>query len=187
MLDERSAVGGPVGPMFVPRFRLFHLRADEQREQRRQPADEEHHAPAVARIPRVEIRIDREERERRQQVADRVALLYEARQQTPEPRRRRLERERRSHAPLAAHPDAEEHPQDQEHAVARRQPAQHGNDGVKHDVHHERDPPPEAVGHHAENDGPDRPHRQRHRDRPRNLRTRLSEGPSDVERVERPA
>ena len=180
LAKERLAVRRPVGAVFVPRFRFLHLGADEERQQRRQAADEEHQAPAIARVHRVEPRIQHPECEGREQIAHRVAFLQQAGKQAAQPRRCGFERKRRTDAPLAAHADAEQHAQEQEHAVARRKAAQHRNDGVEHDVDHQRNAATEPIGHEAEHDRAERAHGKGHRDRQRDLRSCFAERAGDV-------
>ena len=180
MLHEDAAIGHPIGTMLVPRGRFLDARANEQRQQRGQAADEEHDAPAVSRVVRVGDGIDRAERERREQIADRVALLKEPGEHAAQARRREFERQRRADAPFAAHADAEEHAEQQEHAIARRQAAQYGDHRIEDDVEHERQTPAVAVGHEAEDNRAEGAHRQRQRDRERDLWPRLAECRRDV-------
>ena len=105
---RRDGPGGAARPRF-PRRRLLDARADVEHQERRQRAEHEHAAPADA--------LEQEaEHQRRDQVAGRVALLQDARRDAARLGRQRLERERRADAPLAAHRDAVQRAQHDEHA-----------------------------------------------------------------------
>jgi hypothetical protein len=94
-----------------------------------------------------------------------------------------FERERRADAPFAAHADAEEHPQRDELPVGLRDAAEDRDRRVEEDVQHQRQPPPEPIGHQAEHDRADGPHRERQRDRQRDPRPRVLERRAGKERV----
>ena len=180
MLEERTAVGGPVGAVLRPCLRLLHLRANEQGQQCGYPADEEHHAPAIAWIVRVEIWIDRAESDRREEVAEGVAFLEQARQQPAQPGRGRLERQRRANAPLAAHADPEQETEDDERLIARRKAGEHRYRRVEDHIQHQRQPPPIAVCEHAKDDRADGTHHERKRERKGNVGARSAKRSRDV-------
>ncbi len=116
----------------------------EQREQRRQAADEEHRPPAPARED--------------EEVADAPRAGSRARSLpagSPEKhaapmRRHLLHRQRRADAPLAAHADAEQRAQDQERGVGGREPGRDLDDRVEDEIDHQRHAPAVAVGQQAE-------------------------------------
>jgi hypothetical protein len=99
--------------------------------------------------------------------------------------------------PLAAHGDAVERAQDDEHRQVGREAGGEFQDRVGQHVGHQGRPPAEAVGDAAEEERAERAHRQRERDRPahREVAGRECRGDiaqhehhdEEVERVERPA
>ena len=80
-------------------------------------------------------------------------------------RRDRLHRERAAEAPFAAHGDAEQRPQDQEHNEVRREGGERADDRVAEDVQHQGRLASPPVAEAAEDEGADEPHRQRQEER----------------------
>ena len=142
---------------------LFDFESHKQREERRQPADEEHRSPSP-------FGKNKEVAARRQQVSDRVTLLQDSGENTSPFRRHFLHHERRADAPLAAHADAEQGPQDEECFVIGRQPGKDFHHGIKHEIQHQRKPSPVAVGQQSEDERADRPERECYRDGLRDFR-----------------
>ena len=80
-------VGAPVGSMLMPGLGLLDLGEHEDREQRRETAEKEHVAPGVCRVEPLHGRIDHQEREGGEQVAERVALVQQPREHAAPARR----------------------------------------------------------------------------------------------------
>ncbi len=122
---------------FQPHGAFRDARPDPEHEQRRENPDPHHRAPpAVGTVvhERIRVLVD----QRRQDVADRKAGLQHARHRTAQTRRPMLERQGHARRPLAAHADAEQRAEREEHAVARREPAQEGEDRVPQNREHQR-------------------------------------------------
>ena len=149
----------PIGRLRpLPRFGLFHFHAYEQRQQRRESAEQEHRPPA----PALE---QKEVAEGGQKVSQRVALLQQARKHAAQTRRDLLHGQRRANAPLPAHADSEKRAQNKERSISGRERGGDLDDGIKDEVGHQRRPATVTIGKQAEQKCADGPESERHRDR----------------------
>ena len=174
----------------LPDFRLLNSIAYKERKQRRQSANEEHRTPSPARK-------HEEVADRSEQVPGSVAFLQQTRQNAATTRRRFFHRQRRTDSPFAAHPDSEQSAQDEKRRVIGSQSGQHFHHREEDEVDHQRELATITVGHQAEDESPDGPERERHRDSQRKLsvglmkilrdRRQREDDKKEVERVERPA
>ena len=169
---------------------------DEQHHEGRQDAEQEHRPPAD-RVVAERAAEEQPVGDRGQQKAGRITALQDSRHQPARLRRDRLHRQRTAEAPFAAHGDAEQRPQDQEHDEVRREGGEGAEDRVAEDVQHQRRFASPPVAEAAEDEGADEPHRQRQEERigdRRDLDAELlgdvleQEGQEEeIERVEHPA
>ena len=93
--------------------------------------------------------IDVVERQRGQHVAPEPAALQQPRRQPAQPRRPLLEGQGHAGRPRAAHPDAEEGTECEEHRIRRREAAQEREQREPQDRQHQGQLPSPAVSHHA--------------------------------------
>ena len=194
--DGRPEMGLLVRLRRLEGRRFGHRGADEQHDEGRQDAEQEHRPPAereVAERPAVEEAVG----DRGEQEAARIAALQDAGDGPARLGRDQLHRQRAAEAPFAAHRDAEQRAQDEEDGEVRREGGERADDRIGEDVEHQRGLAPPSVADAAEDEGADEAHRQRQEegvgDR-RHLDAELlgdvleHEGEDEeVERVERPA
>ena len=148
--------------------------------------------PGEVREPRKQQRISC----RSHQIPDGIALLQQAGEKSAIFLRQRLEHQRRAHAPLAAHRDAKQRPQDEQRVHRSGKSARQFQQRVARDIEHQRRTPPKPVGHHAKDESADRAKHERDRNRRSDIRPRHAEIRRDrrntenqnkkVECVERP-
>jgi len=125
-------------PLALEPYRaLLHAFHDEEDEKRGQDADPQHHAPAHVAAG-VHERIPELKHERREQEPHRVAALHHARRRAAQVRRPVLERERHAGRPHAAHADAEERADREQHPIGGRKAAEEGEERVPQDRKHQR-------------------------------------------------
>ncbi len=86
------------------------------------------------------------EHHRGEQIATRIAGLQDARYEPARFRRNALHRQRGTHAPLAAHGDAEQGAQHQQHGQAGRKAGEQFDDRIRDDVDHQGRPTSDLVG-----------------------------------------
>src|SRR2546423_401643 len=184
----------PPGPSLLPHYDpplgFPRARAPKRRKQGGRPADEEQRPPP-------EVGKERAVAQRREQVAEGVSLLQQAGHHAAITRRDLLHHQRRAHPPFGTHPDPEQRAQHEKRGVVRRQACEHLDQRVEHQVDHQRQLAPVAVGEQPEDERAHRPEGERECDRERDRGVRLPELPGDrrerhhdeeeVERVERPA
>ena len=146
--------------LFAPARRFRHRAADIEHQQRRYHADHEHAAPAdIGKQHAID--------DRGHEIAGRIAGLQQAGDEATGMRRNGFHRQRGADAPFAAHRDAVQRAQHDQHSQVRRKAGGELQHRIQQDVDHQRRPPAEAVGGAAENEGADRAHRQRQQDRVR--------------------
>ncbi len=163
---------------------------DPQRTQRRQPADQEHRAPA-------EPREDDRREQRRSAVADRPRALHEADGLAAMPVGPAFGHERRACRPRPAHAEAEQEPEDRQLPHTLRQAAGRGEQRVHEDTGDDAGPAPSTIGQRAEHDAAERGRGERQRSERAAERLRHAELGDhrrqhhridhDVEAVEQPA
>src|SRR3989449_8494114 len=123
--------------------------------------------------------------------------LFRSRDDASQPGRHLLHHERRPDAPLGAHPDPEQRPQHQERGVVGREPRKHLDDGVEHEIRHQRDLAAVAIRDQPENERAHRTEREREGEGERDVgvgppeilrdRRERHHDEEEIERVERPA
>ncbi len=96
----------------------------------------------------------------RQEVAHRVAFLKDARHHPAASGWNGLQREGGADAPLAAHGEAEQAPQDQQHREVGREGGGDRQGRIERHVDHQDRPASEVVGQAPEHQGPERPRRE---------------------------
>ncbi len=179
-----------VGRGRLPGRRFRHVAADVENEQSRQHADHEHAAPAdILEQGAVD--------DRGEKISSRIARLQQAGDEAAGLRRNRFHRQRGADAPLAAHGDAVDRAQHQERGQARREAGGELDHRIEQHVDHQGRAPAEAVRGPAEDEGAQRPHRQRQQNGPGDgadigvefLRDVLEHEhhQEEIERIERPA
>ena len=148
-------------------------------------------------VPCVDQRIAELEDERREQEPHRVAALHHARRGAAQVRRPVLERQRHAGRPDAAHADAEQRADREQHPVRRREAAEEREQRVPEDREHQRALAAPAIGRRAGADAAGDAEDQR--DRAERARERLVDGEAalnvdeqkrqdgEVEAVEHPA
>ncbi len=141
-----------------PARRFLHVLQDEVGQECRRDADHEHAAPADDRIKEI---ID----DGSDQIAARISRLQDARHEAARLGRNRFHCERGADAPFAAHGDAEERAQDEEHGETAGEAGRESEHRVAQDVGHQRRTPAVAVGGAAEDEGADRAHGERQDER----------------------
>ena len=151
---DARAVDGSRYAVLLPGFGFRDLGANVERQQRGNSAYPEHGAPA-------EIRQHQSRGHCGQQVTDGIAALENSGEHAAPAHRSVFHDQRCSHAPLAAHANAEQHSQDQKHGEVGREAAQHLDGRKEYYVDHQRTAPAITVGHHAEEQRADGPHGQR--------------------------
>ena len=176
--------------MLLPGFRFRHARADIKRQERRQAAQPEHRPPSPGRQ-------DKTRHHSGKDVPERIAALQYSGKNPAQSWRDGFHRQRSPNAPLAAHPDAIERAHHQEKCEIGRESARQLHHGKENHVGHQRDAPAIPVGHQAENESPDWPHHQRHKQRGddrlfsymkfRGKPVNQEDDNKEVERVERPS
>jgi hypothetical protein len=159
----------------LPHLGLLHPVADDQADQGGDDAQAEQPSP---RQPEP---VDHHQRgDARQQVAERVPLLQQPREEPASLDGNLLHGERGTQPPLAAHADAVKQAQDDQHGEVRRERAQEAHHGIKHDVDHQRQPPADSVGPQPEEQCTDGPHDQSGRGDERDLGLAVVERLGDV-------
>ena len=167
-----------------PHRALVDASHDEEHEERRQDADPQHHAPAhVAAV--IHDGIDELKHERRQEKPHRVPALHHARRRAAQVRRPVLERERHARGPHAAHADAEERADREEHPVRRREAAEEREQRVPQNGKHQRAFAAPAIGRGAGADAAGDAEDQRDRAEQARERGIHREAPPDVDEQER--
>ncbi len=139
--------------------RFGHAGADEQDQEGGQNAEQEHAAPTdgvIAEGAPVEQPVG----DRGEQEAGGITALQDAGDDAARLRRNQFHRQRTAEAPFAAHRDAEQRAQRQEHPQARREGGERADHGIAGDVEHQRRLAPPLVADLAEDEGADEAHRQ---------------------------
>ena len=140
--------------------RFGHAGADEQDEEGGQDAEQEHRPPAD-RVIAEGAPVEQAVGDRGEQEAGGIAALQQAGDEAARLRRNRLHRQRTAEAPFAAHRDAEQRAQGEEHPQARREGGERADHGIADDVEHQRRLASPSVADLAEDEGADEAHRQR--------------------------
>ena len=138
-----------------PNFGLLHPVSDDQTDQSRDDAQTEQPPPGQPQLIH-----DQERRHCCEQIAERVALLQQTGEEPPPLDGNLLHRQRGTQTPLAAHADAIQQSQDDQHGEVRRERAQKADHRIEHHVDHQRQPPADPVGPEPEQQCADRAHEQ---------------------------
>ena len=144
--------------------RFLDAGADEQHDEGRQHAEQEHHAPVddiAGDVAAVEQAVD----DRGEQEAAGVAGLQQARDRSARVRRDRFHDQRTAQSPFAAHGDAEQGAQDEENCEVGRKRRRRADDGIAEDVDHQRRLAADPVADLAEDEGADETHGERQEQR----------------------
>ena len=129
--------------------------ADDQADQGRDDAQAEQPPPGQP-----EHTVDEEEGDGRQQIAAGVAGLEQPGEEAASLSRDLLHCQGGAEAPFAAHPDAVQQSQDDQHRQVRCERAAEADHRVEADVDHQRDPTSEPVGQQTEDQRTHRTHQQ---------------------------
>jgi hypothetical protein len=113
---------------FEPHRTLGHPRANPEREQRRDDAHPEHHAPGEIGCV-AEERVDELKSRSSEEITPVPAAEHQSRGEAAQPRRPVLEDERHAGRPLATHAEAEERAECEQHCVRRGEPTQECKQG----------------------------------------------------------
>src|SRR5437763_4306329 len=129
------------------------MRANISNEQRRQCACDEQAAPP-------ENWEDAPVNQCGKEIAESIALLQNSGEQTPRWGWQSFHRERCAQAPLAAHPDPEQGPQQQKRPEIRGEGSQQFDDRIKNDVNHQRNASAKSIAQPSKDEGTERAHHQ---------------------------
>ena len=178
------------GALLFPGFRFANPEANIKGQQCRRTANPEHGAPSPERLHKVR-------RQCRQQITHRISALQNSGKNSPPLLGSAFQSQRSAHAPFSAHTDSINRPQDQEHGVARREPAQQLDERKEHYIRHQWLASPIAVRKQAEHQRSHGPHHQGGEDRSHNLalahvelsgqRIHQEHQHKEIEGVQRPA
>src|SRR5437588_5371107 len=139
------------GAITFPNWRLRHVRANINNEQRRQCTRDKQAAPP-------ENWKDDPVNQCGQEIPKSVALLQNSGEQTTRGRWQRFHREGCTQAPFATHPDPEQGTQQQKRRKIRRERSQQLDDRIKNDVDHKRNAAAESIAQPSKDEGTERPH-----------------------------
>ena len=152
--DSRQAVPLLADAVLDEHRRFVHRHADEEHQNSRHDAQQKHVAPA-------ECAVKQEGRDGGQEIAAGIARLQQARNHAARAQRYGFERQSGADAPLASHRNAEQASERQKDRQRGRKSGSCFQDREGQNIPHQRGLASEAIGEPPENEGPDRPCRER--------------------------
>ena len=139
--------------MLLPGFRLRHFEANVESQQSGQASRPEHGPPSPHRQ-------DHFCRHRREQISAGISGLHDPRNSAAPFRRHTFHRQRCADTPLSSHADAVDRPENQEHRVVGREPAEQLHYREENNIEHQGSAATVAIGEHAEQQRSQGTHRQ---------------------------